>query len=160
MKITFLTLALALGFNVFAQTHQLVKHDGVEHQVNFIKQENDIIHYSQPGSQEQHKISLHAVASIKDLKSSDHKTVSSKVAVASKSDYNKVKVLKHEDHVAGLKKVATFTGQLNKAKGISTSEQFANTTRSVKYKAAEKGYPFVTIDKKNNGTYEAVAYTY
>lgn len=160
MKITFLTLSLVLGFNAFAQTHQLVKHNGVEHQVNFIKQENNLIHYSHPGSQEHHKISLHAVSSLKNLKSSDHKIVSSKVAVASKSDYNKVQVLEHQDQAVGLKKADTFKGLLNKTKGISSSEQFENTKRSVKYLAAAKGYPFVAINKKNNGTYEAVAYTY
>ncbi|MEO8254036.1 MAG: hypothetical protein ABI554_06570 [Flavobacterium sp.] len=160
MKITFLTLLLALGFTSFAQTHQLVKHDGAEHHVNFIKHENNVIHYSHPGSQEQQKISSHAVASIKHLKSSDHKKITEKVAVTSKSQYQKVKVLQHEDHALGLRKATVFKGQLNKAKGISSSEQFANTTRSVKYRAAEKGYPFVAINKKSNGTYEAIAYTY
>lgn len=160
MKVTFLTLSLILGFNVFAQTHQLVKHDGVEHQVNFIKQENNLIYYSDPGSQEQHKISSHAVASLKNLKSSENKTVSSKLTVTSKSDYKKVQVLQHQDHAVGLKKGVTFAGQLNKAKGISVSEQFENTKRSVKYKAAAQGYPFVAINKNNNGTYEAIAYTY
>lgn len=160
MKITFLTLVLTLGFNSFAQTHQLVKHDGVEHQVNFIKEENNLIHYSQPGSQEHYKISSHAVASLKNLKSSDHKTVSDKIAVTSKSDYNKVIVLDHEDHTVGLKKADTFKGLMNKTKGISAFEQFEKTVRSIKHRAAEKGYPFVIIDKKNNETYEAVAYTY
>jgi len=160
MKVTFLTLALVLGFNAFAQTHQLVKHDGVEHQVNFIKHENNVIHYSQPGSHEHHKISSHAVASLKNLKSAEHKTVSNKLAVSSKADYHKVQVLHHQDHAVGLKKVATFKGQLNRTKGISSAEQFEHTKRSIKYKAAAQGYPFVAINKKNNGTYEAIAYTY
>ena len=43
MKISFLTLLLILGSISFAQTHQLVKHDGTAHVVNFIKNENNII---------------------------------------------------------------------------------------------------------------------
>ena len=160
MKTSFLLLFLVFGFNVFSQTHHIVKHDGEVHHVNFIKQENNLIFYSDIGSYEEHKISSHAVATLKNLQSSEVRTISSKVTVASKSDYNKVKVLQHVDHAIGLKKAIVFKGQLNRAKGISSFEQFEYTIRNVKQKSADNGVPFVAINKKTNGTYEAIGYTY
>ncbi|QBZ98595.1 hypothetical protein [Flavobacterium sangjuense] len=160
MKTTFLTLLLILGCNAFAQTHQLVKHDGTEHVVNYIKNENNVIYYSNPESQEQQKISSFAVASLKNLKTSNLQTVSAKVAVAAKCDFDKVIVLKQQDQTTGLKQAATYTGILNKTKGISSVEQAEQTIKSVKNKAAAKGYPFITVNQKADGTYEAVAYNY
>ena len=130
MKITLLALTLLLGFNTqIAQSHEIVKHDGEKQKINFIKQENNIIYYSNPGSPELKEISTYAVSTLKKDASSEQVTVSNKVTVASKSDYNKVKVLK-------------------------------NTIQSIKHRVASKGYSFVTINKLNNSTYEAIAYTY
>ncbi len=160
MKTTLLTLSLVFSLSVFAQTHQLVKHDGSEHPVNFIKHETDLIHYSHPESFEHQKMSSHAVATLKNIQTSEIKIISDKVEVLTKSDYDKVKVLNQPDESIGLKQVAVFKGQLNKTKGISSSEQFDKTIRHAKYKAADKGYPFIAVNKKLNGTYEAIAYNY
>lgn len=160
MKTTLLTLSLVFSLSVFAQTHQLVKHDGSEHSVNFIKQETDLIYYSQPESFEQQKMSSHAVATLKNIQTSEIKIISDKVEILSKSDYDKVKVLNQPDESIGLKQVAVFKGQLNNTKGISSFEQLDKTIRSVKYKAAAKGYSFITVNKMANGTYEAIAYNY
>lgn len=160
MKVTFLALVLILGINSFAQTHRLIKHDGTEYDVNFIKNENNIIYYSNPESYEQQKISSFAVASLKNQKTSDLQTVSKKVAIAKECDFDKVTVLNQQDQTVGLKQVATYTGLLNKTKGISSSEQLEQTVKSIKYKAAANGYPFVTVNQKADGTYEAFAYNY
>ena len=161
MKITLLALTLLLGFNTqIAQSHEIVKHDGEKQKINFIKQENNIIYYSNPGSPELKEISTYAVSTLKKDASSEQVTVSRKVTVASKSDYNKVKVLESENQASGLKKATTFTGQWNKTKGISPNDQFKNTVQSIKHRVASEGYSFVTINKLNNGTYEAIAYTY
>ncbi len=160
MKATFFTLLLILTSNAFAQTHQLTKHDGTVSSVNFIKNENNVIYYSNPESYEQQKISSFAVASLKNLKTSDLQTISPKVAVAKECDFDKVTVLKQQGQTAGLKQVVTFTGLLNKTKGISSAEQLDQTIKSIKYKAAAKGYPFVSVNQKTDGTYEAIAYNY
>jgi hypothetical protein len=160
MKTTFFTLLLILSSNAFAQTHQIVKHDGTQYPVNFIKNENSVIYYSNPESYEQQKISSFAVASLKNQKTSDVQTVSTKVAIAAKCDFDKVTLIKHQDQTVGLKQVATYTGLLNKTKGISAAEQLEQTIKSVKNKAAAKGYPFVIVNQKANGTYEAIAYNY
>lgn len=160
MKTAFLTLLLILTSNAFAQTHQLIKHDGTVSSVNFIKNENNVIYYSNPESYEEQKISSFAVASLKNQKTSEIKTVSPKVAIAAKCDFDNVTLLKQQDETNGLKKVATYTGILNKTKGISSSEQLDQTIKSVKYKAATNGYPFITVNPKADGTYEAIAYSY
>lgn len=161
MKITLLALTLLLGLNTqTAQSHEIVKHDGEKQKINFIKQENNIIYYSNPGSPELKKISTYAVSTLKTDVASEHVTVSNKVTVASKSDYHKVKVLNSENQATGLKKATTFTGQWNKTKGLSPNDQLKNTIQSIKYRVAKDGYSFVTINKLNNGTYEAIAYTY
>jgi 5S rRNA maturation endonuclease (ribonuclease M5) len=145
MKILFLSISLFLGCNAFSQTHQLVQHDGSIQDVNFIKQEQNLVIYS---------------AIVKDLKSSETQNISTKNQINSKEDYLKVVILNDKDEAAGLKVAEEFKGQLNKAKGISVWEQLENTKRALKYRAAEKGYPFVAITKKSNGNYEATAYTY
>lgn len=160
MKIIILSLSLFIGCNAFAQTHQLVQHDGMVKDVNFIKQEQNLLFYSNPESQEQKSISINAVAVVKNLKSSEKQNISTKNQINSKDDYLKVVVLEKQEQAAGLKVVEQFEGQLNKAKGISVWEQYDNTKRAVKYRAAEKGYPFVFIVKKGNGSYQATAYNY
>lgn len=160
MKVTILTLLLSIGGSAFAQTHQLIKHDGTVSSVNFIKNENNVIYYSNPESFEQQKISSFAVASLKNQKTSEIQTVSTKVAIAKECDFDKVTLLKQQDQTTGLKQVATYSGLLNKTKGISSSEQLDETIKSIKYKAAAKGYPFVSVNQKADGTYEAFAYNY
>ena len=160
MKIALLTLVTILSMNVSAQTHQLVKHDGTAYAVNFIKNENGVIYYSNPESYEQQKISALAVASLKNLKTSDLQTVSPKVAIATKCDSDKVTLVNHQDQTTGLKQGVTYTGLLNKTKGISASEQMQQTIQSIKTKAAAAGYPFITMAKKGDDSYEAIAYNY
>lgn len=161
MKITLLALTLLLGLNTqIAQSHEIVKHDGEKQKINFIKQENNIIYYSNPGSPELKEISTYAVSTLKTDASSEHVTISNKVTVASKSDYYKVKVLENEVQTLGLKKATTFTGILNKTKGMSPTAQMDRTIKIIKLRAAAEGYAFVSINKLGNGTYEAIAYTY
>lgn len=160
MKNFFLVLVLILGSNIFAQTHRIIKHDGTEYDVNFIKNENNIIYYSNPESYEQKQISSFAVATLKNLKTSDLQTISEKLAIAKNCDFDKVTVLKQQNQTAGLKQVATYSGLLNKTKGMSSYEQLEQTIKSIKYKAASNGYPFITVNQKSDGTYEAIAYNY
>ena len=161
MKITLLALTLLMSLNTqMAQSHEIVKHDGEKQKIDFIKQENNIIYYSNPGSSELKEISTYAVSTLKTNATSEHVTVSNKVTVTSKSDYKKVTLLENENQAKGLKKATTFTGQSNKTKGISPNDQLKNTIQSIKHRVASEGYSFVTINKLQNGTYEAIAYTY
>lgn len=160
MKIIFFSISLILGCNVFSQTHQLMQHNGSIQNVNFIKQTQNLVFYAHPESQEQRSISKHAVAVLKDLTSFENQNISTKSLIISKEDYLKVVILNNKEETIGLNAAEVFKGQLNKTKGISVWEQLEYTERALKYRAAEKGYPFVSISKKSNGNYEAIAYTY
>lgn len=159
MKIKFLILGLLFTSFAFSQTHQIIKHNGEQLDVNYIKQDNDLIYYSLNGSQEQLTISKYAVAALNENGSSKLKTISPKIVIADKREYNSVKVLKPSQTI-GLKEVETFTGLSTKTKGESPLALKEHTERRIKTKSAVNGYPFVSIVEKPDGMYHAIAYVY
>jgi hypothetical protein len=80
----------------------LLQHNGNTLDVNYIKQEDHLVYYSNCDSQEQLAISIHAVAEVKSLKSSKSQIITQKTEIKSK-DYAKVIVL-DEKQAVGLKK--------------------------------------------------------
>ncbi|MGO4773685.1 hypothetical protein ACEN2I_18690 [Flavobacterium sp. W22_SRS_FK3] len=159
MKNVFLTITILFANFVISQTHQISKHNGEELDVNFIKHENDLIHYSFNGSEEEHKITKYAVSKITNKQSNQTQKISDKVVVDSKADYKMVTVLPLEKTI-GLKQVANFTGLSTNTKGEPPMSNKNHTALRVKTKSASNGYPFVSIIEKDNGKYEAVAYHY
>ncbi|WP_166921408.1 hypothetical protein [Flavobacterium poyangense] len=159
MKIVYFTVALLFANIAISQTHQITKHNGEQLNVNFIKNENDLIYYSLNGSTEEMKISKFAVSQVTNKQTSQTQKISDRVIVDSKSDYKLVQVLPQEKTV-GLKKAANFSGVSVKTKGEQPSAQQKQTAMLIKTKSALKGYPFVSIVEKGNGKYEAVAYVY
>ena len=159
MKNLFFTLAILFANIAISQTHQISKHNGEELDVNFIKHENDLIHYSLSGSFEEHKITKYAVSKITNKQTNQTQKVSDKVIVDSKSDYKMVTVLPQEKTV-GLKQAANFTGLSTKTKGEPPIANKNHTAMRIKTKSASNGYPFVSIIEKGDGRYEAIAYVY
>lgn len=159
MKIKFLILGLLFTSFAFSQTHQIIKHNGEELDVNYIKQDNDLIYYSLNGSQEQLTISKYAVATLNEKASAKSELISPKIIVADKKEYNSVKVLKPSQTI-GLKQVETFSGLSTKTKGESPLALKEHTERRIKTKSAGSGYPFVSIVEKSDGMYHAIAYVY
>lgn len=160
MKVIISSFSLLFCCCIYSQSHQLLQHNGTTLDVNYIKQEHHLVYYSNIDSQEQQVISKHAVAAVKSLKSFENQIITQKAEINSKKDYAKVIVLEDDKQTIGLKKAQLFTGQLNKAKGISVWKQYQNTKWEVKYRTAERGFPFVLITRSTNGTYEATAYDY
>ncbi len=158
MKNVFFTLAILFANIAISQTHQISKHNGEELDVNFIKHENDLIHYSLNGSFEERKISKYAVSKITNKQTNQTQKISDKVIVDSKSDYKLVTVLPQEKTI-GLKQAANFSGVSTKTKGEPPIANQNNTTLRIKTKSASSGYPFVSIVEKD-GKYEAMAYMY
>jgi len=157
-KITTL-LGLLVSVTFFAQSHQIIKHNGQVLDVNFIKHENDLLHFSHVGNSQEHKVSMHTVAYLKHHSTSNSEMISPKVIVSSKNDFNKVKVIK-EDEALGFdqkKSFVTFEGVI---KGGTSFFDSADTIRKIKYQSAKLGYPFVVFVNKNDGNYQAVAYNY
>ncbi|MEO7977880.1 hypothetical protein [Flavobacterium sp.] len=159
MKNLFFTLAILFANIAISQTHQITKHNGEELDVNFIKHENDLIHYSLHGSFEEHKITKFAVSKIINKQTNQTQKITDKVIVNSKSDYKMVTVLPQEKTI-GLKQAANFTGLSTKTKGEPPIANKNHTALRIKTKSASNGYPFVSIVEKADGKYEAVAYVY
>lgn len=159
MKILFFTLSILFTNVAISQTHQITKHNGEELEVNFIKHENDLLHYSVNGSFEEHKISQHAVSHLTNKQTNQTQKISDKIIVDSKSDYKLVKVLPHEKTI-GLKQVANFSGVSTKTKGEPPIANQNHTAMRIKTQSASNGYPFVSIIEKGDGKYEAIAYVY
>lgn len=159
MKNLFFTLAVLFANIAISQTHQISKHNGEELDVNFIKHENDLIHYSLNGSFEEHKITKFAVSKITNKQTNQTQKISDKVIVDSKSDYKMVTVLPQEKTI-GLKPTANFTGLSTKTKGEPPMANKNHTALRIKTKSAANGYPFVSIVERADGKYEAVAYVY
>lgn len=159
MKNVFFTLAVLFANIAISQTHQITKHNGEELDVNFIKHENDLIHYSLNGSFEEHKITKFAVSKITNKQTNQTQKITDKVIVDSKSDHRMVTVLPH-DKTIGLKQAANFTGLSTKTKGEPPMANKNHTALRIKTKSASNGYPFVSIVEKADGKYEAVAYVY
>lgn len=158
MKNVFFTLAILFANIAISQTHQISKHNGEELDVNFIKHENDLIHYSLNGSFEEHTITKYAISKITNKQTNQTQKISDKVIVDSKSDYKMVTVLPQEKTI-GLKQAANFTGISTKTKGEPPMSNQNHTVMRIKTHSASKGYPFVSI-VENDGKYEAVAYVY
>ena len=159
MKVIYFTLSFLFANIAISQTHQITKHNGEELDVNFIKHENDLLHYSLNGSYEEIKITKHAVSHVTNKKTNQTQKISNKIVVNSKSDYKLVKVLPQEKTI-GLKQVANFSGVSVKTKGEPPIAQQQRTAMLIKTKSASNGYPFVSIIEKDNGKYEVVAYAY
>lgn len=159
MKIVYFSIALLFANIAISQTHQITKHSGEQLDVNFIKNEKDLIYYSLNGSAEEIKISKYAVSEVTNKLTNQTQKISDKVVVDSKSDYKLVQVLPQEKTI-GLKKAANFTGVSVKTKGEQPSAQQKQTAMLVKTKSALNGCPFVSIVEKDNGKYEAIAYRY
>ncbi|MCV9929684.1 hypothetical protein OIU83_18625 [Flavobacterium sp. LS1R49] len=159
MKIKFLILGILFTSFAFSQTHKIVKHNGEQLDVNYIKQDNDLLYYSLNGSMEQFTISKYAVSSLNENGSSKSESISPKIIVSNKKDYSSVKVLKPSQTI-GLKEVEIFSGMATKTKGESPLALREQTERRIKTKSADNGYPFVSIVEKPDGKYQAVAYIY
>ena len=64
MKKILVVLLLTVSATFFGQTNTIIKHNGEKTEINFIKIEDNLIHYSLPGSFEENKISKHAIAQL------------------------------------------------------------------------------------------------
>lgn len=159
MKNLFFTLAILFANIAISQTHQIIKHNGEQQDVNFIKVDNDLVYYSLNGSAEEKKISKYAVSQLIDKQTNQSQMISDKVTVDSQSDYKFVKVLS-QDKTLGLKQVASFSGVSTKTKGETPIANKNQTALRIKTESASNGYPFVSIVERADGKYDAIAYVY
>ena len=159
MKNLLIVLAILISTQLFAQTHEIVKHNGEKLEINFIKIEGNLVYYAMPNSMEELKISRYAVALLNEKLSNNSKIISKKIDLISKSDYKKIIVLK-ESETIGLKKSNDVKGFIGQIKG-ETRWSFAEMgENNLKQNAAKKGNPFIVITSNKINNLKAVAYTY
>jgi len=159
MKNILTAIAIALTAQLFAQTHEIIKHNGEKLEINFIKTEANLIYYSLPASAEEHKISRYAVAQLNEKVYNKSQTVTKKIDLIDKSDYKKVIVLQ-ETETVGLKKSSDLTGFLGRVKGETRWTMAEMGEKRLKQNAAKKGYQFIVITSNKTDNLKAVAYTY
>lgn len=159
MKNILSVIAVLFTAPFFAQTHEIVKHNGEKIEVNFIKVENNLVYYAYPNSAEQHKISRYAVAQLNEKSKNNSKVISEKITLAEKADAKKVIVLK-ENETVGLKKSEDLTSNLATAKGETRWSASELREKQLKEKAASKGQQFIVITSKKHDKLTATTYTY
>jgi hypothetical protein len=135
MKNLFTAFTILFTASLIAQTHQIIKHDGGTMDINFIKTENNLVHYTLPKSSEEKTISQYAVAQLNEKSKSDSKIISEKIQLNGKSDYKKVVVLKKHQTI-GLKESGIITSFYGGTKGESPLSFSANGEKRLKQNAA------------------------
>lgn len=159
MKNILIAITVLLTTPLFAQTHEIIKHNGEKLDVNFIKIENNFVYYSLPSSMEEKKISKYAVDQLSEKSKNNPQIISEKKHLKEKSDYKKVIVLK-ESETAGLTKSDDLTSFLGKIKGQSKLTLLEMGEKRLKENAALKGNPFIVIVSNKTDDLKAIAYTY
>jgi hypothetical protein len=159
MKNTLIAITLLLTTPLFAQTHEIIKHNGEKLEINYLKIENNFVYYSLPSSMEEKKISKYAVAQLSEKSKNNSQIISEKKYLKEKSDYTKVIVLK-ESETAGLTKSGDLTGFLGKIKGQSKLTLLEMGEKRLKENATQKGSPFIVIVSNKTDALKAIAYTY
>ena len=159
MKKLFTICILLVTASLLAQTHQIIKHDGEKMEVNYIKTENNLVHYTLPQSAEEKTISQFAVAQLNEKVKSDLKIISEKIHLSGKSDFKKVVVLKKHQTI-GLKESGMITSFYGGTKGESPQSFTDNGEKRLKQNAARMGFPFIVILSNKPNDLKAAIYTY
>lgn len=144
---------------IFAQTHEIIQHDGEKLDINFIKIENNLVYYTLPSSTEEKKISKYAVAQLNEKSKNSSQIISEKIYLTDKSDYKKVIVLK-ESETIGLKKSNDLSSFWGKIKGQSKLTLLEMGEKRLKENAALKGDPFIVVISNKTDDLKAITYTY
>jgi len=159
MKNILTIIAVIFTANLFAQSHEIIKHNGEKLEVNFIKAENNLIYYSLPTSTEEQKISKYAVAQLNDKAKASSKKISENIVTTEQSDYKKVVILK-ESETIGLNKSEELIGFIGKVKGQPYYELNKIMETNLQKKAASKGVPFIVFVSKDPNNLKAIAFKY
>jgi predicted DNA-binding protein YlxM (UPF0122 family) len=159
MKNLLTAITMIVTAQLFAQTHEIIKHNGEKMEVNFIKTEGNLVYYSLPQSAEEKKISRYAVAQLIEKSKNNSQIISKKIDLIDKSDYNKVIVLK-ESETIGLQKSNDLKGFLGKIKGETRWSMAEMGEKRLKQNAAKKGNQFIVITSNKTDNLKAIGYTY
>ena len=159
MKNLFIALTILFTSSLFAQTHEIIKHDGERIDINFIKIENNLVYYTLVQSTEEKTISQYAVAQLNEKLKNDSKIISEKIQLNGISDYKKVVILKKHQTI-GLKESGVITSFYGGTKGETPLSFSDNGEKRLKQNAALQGAQFVVILANKPKDLKAAIYTY
>ena len=144
----FATLIMAFSF---AQTNdKMLKHSGETLDVKIIKVGENSISYKYPGEDAEQTIGKFAVANITYGGSGRKETITEKIVISGKEDWEKVEVLTDASQVLGLKKGEEIKGKTSGFLSYnSAGSADKKAAKRIKEAAAENGSPFIlmTSDK-------------
>jgi hypothetical protein len=152
MKKLFLLLLISItGLAGYSQD-KMLKHSGETLDVKIVKVTEQTIIYKYPGEDAEQTISKMAVASI-TYSSGRKETISDKIVVSSKDDWENVVILTDASQVVGLKKGEEVRGKTSGMFSYNTAGSAdKKATKRIKQAAAEMGAPFVLmISEKSDG---------
>ncbi|CAM3925327.1 hypothetical protein FLBR109950_08900 [Flavobacterium branchiophilum] len=150
--------ALFIG-NVYAQTHQIQKHNGETFLINYIKTDENLIHYTWPNQNEHQVISNFAVATLTHISTSKSHDVSTKMEWNAPKKQNVSKVIKcSETH--GLTPYQTISVFLGRPKGISDTDFTKLKHAKLHEKAKLHDAPFVCIIEESFDEVKALLFRY
>jgi hypothetical protein len=137
----------------FCQTNdKMLKHSGETLEVKIIKVGETTVSYKYPGEDAEQTIGKFAVASITYGISGRKETISEKIVVSGKDDWEKVEVITNASEVIGLKKGEEIKGKTSGMFSYNTAGSAdKKAAKRIKEAAAEIGAPFIlmTSDKSD-----------
>mgnify|MGYP001178211558 CR=1 FL=1 len=154
MKKIILLLALTLSSVItFAQTDEIIKHNGETIKGKVVKLEEFTIIYKYDGEDAENTISKYAVEKITYGKSGRVEEITEKIVINSKDDWEKVVILEDKAYIAGLKKDGEIRGKTGFINYHTANTGDKKAEKKLKMAAAEMGCPFIlqTADKSSVG---------
>lgn len=152
-KIILSLFASFLTLVAICQTNdKMLKHSGETLDVKIIKVGETTIAYKYPGEDAEQTIGKFAVSTITYGSSGRKETISEKILVSGKEDWEKVELLTDASQVLGLKKGEEIKGKTAGLFSYNTAGSAdKKATKRIKEAAAENGSPFIlmTSDKSD-----------
>jgi hypothetical protein len=152
-KILLSVFVFMLTLVSFSQTNdKMLKHSGETLDVKVIKVGETTIAYKYPGEEAEQTIGKFAIATITYGSSGRKETISEKIEVSGKDDWEKVEILTDPSQVIGLKKGEEIKGKTSGLLSYNTAGSAdKKATKRIKEAAAENGAPFIlmTSDKSD-----------
>jgi hypothetical protein len=137
--------------NVNAQD-KMKKHSGETLDVKIIRVNEFTINFKYPGEDAEQTIGKLAVADI-TYSSGRKESISDKIVINSKDDWEKVQIITDKSQILGLKKGAEVRGKTSGLLSYNTAGSAdKKATKRIKQDAAEQNAPFVLlVGDKNDG---------
>lgn len=154
MKKIFFLITLLYNTGIYAQNDTIYLHNGKTIIGNVIRNAEFTVSFKYAGEDAEQVLSKYAVNKIIYGKSHRTETITDKIDISSKDDWEKVVILEDKSEIVGLTKVDDVKGKTALINARTPSGGNVKALRDLKQKAAEKGcaFIFITSDKDTHFT--------